>query len=99
MPIGLADLFTASNQDQGTPGIQGASEGGWQAGATNLLGLFQKGADVYSSVKEANSLTKQREQSTKAAATVATNESKNNLVLYLVLGAVALVGLIFFLRR
>lgn len=99
MPIGLDDLFVSKNQDQGTPSVAGASEGGILGYASDLTNLFARGADVYKSVKEAGSLTKQREQATKAAATVATNESKNNLVLYLVLGGVAIVGLIFFFRR
>lgn len=99
MGLNLSDLFTASNQSQGEPSVAGASEGGFLGTANDLTNLFARGADIYNSVKEAGSLAKQREAASKAAATVSTNDSKNNLILYLVLGGVAIVALIFFLRR
>jgi len=99
MPIELADLFISSNQSAGEPSVAGASEGGLFSYVSDLTNLISRGADVYTNLKEAKSITDQRKVATKAAATVSTNESGNQLVLYLVLGAVAILGIFLFLRR
>ena len=99
MPIGLDDLFTSANQSAGEPSVAGASEGGLFSYASDLTNLISRGADVYTNLKEAKSLTDQRKVATKAAATVSTNESGNRLVLYLVFGAVVILVLFLYLRR
>ena len=49
-----ASNFISEKQLQGTPTLAGASEGGFLGSANSILGLFSKGADVYSSVKTAS---------------------------------------------
>ena len=94
-----ASNFISEKQLQGTPTLAGASEGGGFLGSANsILGLFSKGADVYSSVKTASRTPGNNTANASLEQPTADSSWKKYLP-WMIGGVIALAVVFFILRK
>lgn len=96
--MSLTDLFVSTKQTQGSPSVAGSSEN--RNPVDYLSGLFNRGADLYTSGAALYDSISGKKKPAAAPVAKATPVSDNSKTVWWIVGGVAVIALIIiFLRK